>query len=330
MISSEFLSDVMARPWALDDKFGIQPKSLFVGNGANAVEVAVAQSLARPSQAVLFGGWNARKGRRVAPLLLVVLHPEGASVCGAAGPIPPVYKVEDVAQVEGICRQALDQPDRHAALRVLSYSLPSLETALPGLRNEGLLALHELQHGVPKRADWRDARKKATQARSKCEEGLLSALGFQIERLDNLTSLLRSGTRRTALAIMLKESETPEGRSSRFETLSPVSYALKKADDESLQWVLMVQGSRLRLYSTDVKTGVGRRGRTETYIECNSVLLSEQHLPYLWLVYSAEALASDGSLQQISRFSFACCSSHMPKTATCCRTDSTRRTADGL
>ena len=52
-------------------------------------------------------------------------------------------------QVERLCREALAQPDRHAALRLLSQALPSLETALPGLTNEGLLALHELEHGVP-------------------------------------------------------------------------------------------------------------------------------------------------------------------------------------
>ncbi len=159
--------------------------------------------------------------------------------------------------------------------------------------------MHELQHGVPKRADWDSARLRATPARGRHREKLLAALGFRIERLDNLTSLLRSGTRRTALAIMLHQGETPEGRSARFETLSPVSYALKKADDENLPWVVVVQGSRLRLYATDVKTGVGRRGRTETYIECEPVLLSEHHLPYLWLIYSAEALASSGSLRQI-------------------------------
>ena len=299
MNGADFLSDLMARPWSLDGKYAIQPVSLFVGNGANAVEVAVAQSLGAPSRAALLGSWSSRKGRRAAPVLLVVLHSGGASLCGAAGPTPPIYTVEDTAQVQGLCRQALDQPDRHAALRVLSHSLPSLETALPGLSNEGLLAMHELQHGVPKRADWDRARRKATQSRGKQQGKLLAALGFRIERLDNLTSLLRSGTRRTALAVMLHEGETPEGRSARFETLSPVSYGLKKADDENLSWVVMVQGSRLRLYATDVGTGVGRRGRTETYIECQPVLLSDEHLPYLWLIYSAEALASSGSLRQI-------------------------------
>ena len=44
---------------------------------------------------------------------------------------------------------------------------------------------------------------------------------------------------------------------------------------------------------------MGRRGRTETYIECQPSLLSQKHTPYLWLLYSAEALAPDGSLSQV-------------------------------
>ena len=205
----------------------------------------------------------------------------------------------DIGQVERLCREALGQPDRHAALRLLSQALPSLETALPGITNEGLLALHELEHGVPKRGDWADAKRKAYAALNKRDRDLLGALGFQVEDLDNLTCLLRSKDRRAALAVMLRENESAEAGSARFNSLSPISYALKKADDENLPWVVLTQGNRLRLYSTAVDAGVGRRGRTETYIECQPSLLADGHLPYLWLIYSAEALASEGSLRQI-------------------------------
>ena len=48
-----------------------------------------------------------------------------------------------------------------------------------------------------------------------------------------------------------------------------------------------------------VDVGVGRRGRTETYVECQPSLLADEHSPYLWLLYSAEALVPDGSLHEI-------------------------------
>jgi hypothetical protein len=36
----------------------------------------------------------------------------------------------------------LEEPDRHAALRFHRGAIPEVETTLPGLRNEGLLATH--------------------------------------------------------------------------------------------------------------------------------------------------------------------------------------------
>lgn len=294
-----FLQDLLSRPWAADSGTGLQPAGLYLGKGANAIEVAVAQASPVPAPATLVASWKARKGQRAAPVLLVVLRCGRASLCGASGESPPVYTDMDIGQVERLCREVLAQPDRHAALRLLSQALPSLETALPGLNNEGLLALHELERGVPERQDWGEAGRKAAGVLSKRDGELLNALGFSVEPLDNLTSLLRSGERRTALAVMLRESESAEAGSDRFNSLSPISYAFKKADDENLPWVVLTQGNRLRLYATDVHAGVGRRGRTETYIECQPSLLAQEHTPYLWLLYSAEALAPDGSLGQV-------------------------------
>ena len=298
-VDTEFLADLMARPWAPDTRHRLQPAGLFLGNGAHAIEIAVAQCGTVPTRTALLETWKHRRAGRAAPVLIVVLHTEGAALCGASGEEPPVYPRADVGQVERLCREVLGQPDRHSALRFLAQVLPSLETALPGLNNEGLLAMHELEHGAPDRTDWGDARRKAAAAVGRREESLLTALGYQVERLDNLTSLLRGGDRRVALAVMLRETESPEAGTERFNSLSPVSYALAKADSESLSWVVLVQGNRLRLYATDVDAGVGRRGRTETFVECQPSLLSDQHLPYLWLLYSAEALAADGSLRQI-------------------------------
>ena len=296
---AEFLADLVARQWSPDTSHGFQSVGLFLGNSAHAVEVAAARSGSAPTRTALLATWKHRRAGRAAPVLLVVLHPEGAALCGASGEEPPVYPRVDAGQVERLCREVLDQPDRHSALRFLAQALPSLETALPGLNNEGLLAMHELEHGAPDRRDWSEARRKAAVAVGKRDESLLGALGFQVERLDNLTSLLRCGDRRIALAVMLHETESPEAGTERFNSLSPVSYALAKADFENLAWVVLIQGNRLRLYSTDVDAGVGRRGRTETFIECQPSLLSDQHLPYLWLLYSAEALAPDGSLREI-------------------------------
>ena len=208
--NAEFLADRMPRPWSTDAKHGFQSVGLFIGNEANAIEVAVAQSPGAPTRTALLESWKARRGGRAAPVLLIVLHPGGAALCGASGEQPPVYPTIDAGQAERLCREALDQPDRHAALRFLAQALPSLETALPGLNNEGLVALHERQFGTPERQDWGEARRKAAGAPGKRDVDLPGALGVRVERIDNLTSLLRSGDRRTALAVMLHESESHE------------------------------------------------------------------------------------------------------------------------
>ncbi len=294
-----FLPDLAPRPWQPAGRHPLAPVGLYLGNGASAIEVAVASSGRAPGRGVMLDAWKARRGGRAAPVLLIVLHPAGASVCGATGESPPVYPKVDREQAERLAGEVLAQPDRHAALRFLGQALPSLESALPGISNEGLVALHELQHGARQRDDWSAAKRKAAAVLGQRDRALVEALGFQMEQLDNLTFLLRGGSRRSALAVLLREDESPEAGAERFNSLSPISYALAKADDENLAWVIVVQGNRLRLYSTDLGAGVGRRGRTETYIECQPALLAEADLAYLWLLYSAEALAQNGSLEAI-------------------------------
>ncbi len=299
MLAHEFLSDLVSRPWVAGTRHDFSAVGLFLGNGLHAIEVAVVKTGQQPSHSIILECWRARRRNRAAPVLLVVFYPNGVALCGATGEKPPVYSKLEVGHVERLCRETLGQPDRHASLRFLSQALPSLETDLPGLNNEGLLALHELLNGVPMRSDWLTVKSKAAAALSKRGSELLVALDFQIEPIDNLTSLLKSSNRRTALAVLLKDNESPESGNDRFNSLSPVSYALRKADDENLSWVILTQGSRIRLYATSTDIGVGRSGRTETYIECQLSLLPDDLISYLWLLYSADALACDGSLTEI-------------------------------
>jgi len=205
----------------------------------------------------------------------------------------------DQGQVERICREALDQPDRHAALRALRDVLPSLDTPLCGIRNEGFLATHELQAGARQRGDWEECGKKARGALAKRGTDLLNALGFRIEPCDGATSILRAGDRKVAVAVLLARDESPELAGARFSDLSPITYALAVADRENLPWVVVQHGPKIRVYPTRVGVGVGRRGRTETYVECHAGLLPDADAAFLWLLCSAEALVSGGTLDQV-------------------------------
>ena len=127
--------------------------------------------------------------------------------------------------------------------------MPSLETSLPGISNEGLFSIHELTHGT--KIDLIcSATESAKNILGKSKNDLISGLGFTRQTLDNLTDILMIKEERQLFAVLLNDNEIPEIGNDRFNNMSPVSYALTKADKEKLPWVLMVKGERIRLYST--------------------------------------------------------------------------------
>ena len=276
----------------------LTPISLFLGQGNQCLEIVVLSSKEKPKGSLLQKAFKERKAGRASPVLIVVVHDEGASLCGTSGDQPPIFHCADADQAERLCESALMRPDRNAAIRFLADCMPSLETQLPGITNEGLLSLHELTHGTRGRSDWATSIEQAKRTLGKSKRALVEALGFSSQRLDNLTDLLSVGEERTALAVLLNEDEVPEIGTGRFSNVSPISYALTKADKEGLNWVVMVQGDRVRLYNTK-NIGVGRRGRTETYIECQPSLMASDDIGLLWLLFSADALKNGGTIASI-------------------------------
>jgi len=294
-----FLAEVELRPFRLDSGRGLQPVGLALGQGGGALEVAVTQAARKPAQATMRAVWKARHGGRAVPLLLVALYDDKAALCGPSGDEPPVYLDHDVDQVERLCLAALAEPDRHAAARFLKSVVPEIESPLPGLRNEGLFATHELSHGVPARRDWPTAQQRAAGLLGLRGRQLLEALGYQIEEVPGQASILRVGQRKTAVAIFLDRHEATDVASARFGGVSPISYALAKADAESLPYVFVNHGPALRIYPTVTGVGTGRRGRTETFIEVHLDLLPAERAAYLWLLFSGEALVKGGTFADI-------------------------------
>jgi len=294
-----FLDGVQLRRVTLPDRWPFTATGLALGGGASGLEVLVATHPRAPSAQDLRTAWKARHGGRAAPLLLVVLYGKKAALCGPAGDEPPTRFDLDPGQVDRICREALGESDRHTSLRALRDSLPALDTDLGGLRNEGFLASHELRAGARHRADWNAATAKASRILDRKGPDLLKALGFQVEECDRVTSILRSKDRKVAVAVLLNRDESPELQAGRFADISPVSYALAVADRENLPYVVIQHGAKVRVYPARVGVGVGRRGRTETYVECHAGLLREENAALLWLLCSAEALLPGGSLDDL-------------------------------
>ena len=234
MDSGSFLADLELRPLTLADAGPFDPIGLAIGQGSGGLEVAVTRCQRRPTQDKLRDAWKNRQGGRATPVLLVALYDDHAALCGPAGEAPPVFLDLDIGQVERICRSALDKPSRHAATRFLCSILPDIkESKIPGLRNQGLFATHELEKGVPQSNQWPQAQQKAQHLLDKRGRALLESLGYQVSDTNQPYAVLRCGQAKVAVAVFLDRSEACDMASDRFGGMTPVQYALNKARDEN-------------------------------------------------------------------------------------------------
>lgn len=308
---NDFLSDVQARKgrWrdATAEDRGVYSATYWMGQGRDPLEVAFATAAERPTVGSVRHVWKQRHGRAAAPLLLVVAYPRSdprhAVVCGPAGEEPPVHDL-DLAQAERLALTALNEPNRHLAGRFLASAFDTGPDELPGLRNKGLLATHELIVGVPQDPRWPTALERSQPLLGERDHDLIRGLGYTIETHGHHQVLRAAGDEHArAIAVFLQPTEQADQPSARFNHQTPVTYALTQAERDGLQWVVAVRGGGLRLYSTTTSGAAGQRGRADTYVELNLPLLPTEQAGYLHLLFSADALAPSGTIHDIQHAS---------------------------
>lgn len=300
-MSTEFFPDGTGISWE-SERTGAECTIYHGEGGGSQLEVVVTDSEGRPTEEYLRNTYTDRRGGRVSPILVVATYGDGeVGLCGPSGEEPNVYRDIDEGPARRVCDAALDEPDHHAARRFLTETIPRLEDELAGVHNRGLLSTHELKVGVPERDDWHGAADRASTALPDDSMALLEGLDYEIERLDDQSHVLRHAEngRKSAVAIFLQGAETFEHEQDRFVGDSPIAYALRRAEEEGLEYVIGSSGGQLRLYTTNPEAGFGSRGQTDTYVEVNTRLLDDERAAYLWLLFSADALQDDGSLHQI-------------------------------
>lgn len=263
------------------------------------LEVLIIRSSKKPNSGILQKKWKDRQSNRSVSLLVVYLYQENAYACGPSGEKPPVYNNLDINQIERICNEALEEPNRHTATSVLTSYLPSIEDDLAGIRNEGFLSSNELKHGVKGTDDWIEACNKAQAVLKHGNNRLIESLEFDIDKRDNFTNFLRFKDQKRALGILLDRGTSPDLSNPDYANQSPVSHGLSIARQESLPYLIIKTGGLLRIYPVDSDRGVGRRGRTETFLEINTSILSNEHSGLLWLIFSGKALKKNGSLNHL-------------------------------
>ncbi|MFH1865878.1 MAG: hypothetical protein ABIK85_08335, partial [Candidatus Eisenbacteria bacterium] len=298
-ISRPFLTGREFRPWSSSKVRAQELRGYALGSGDAALQVLVGNWKSKPREDELRALWKERKGQKPFPLLLVALYGDNAALCGPTGEDPLAYMDLDPGQVERLCEAALAESDRHAAIRYLHTAVPGLEGPSPGIRNEGLFATHELETGVLLRSDWETATTKSVAVLKHRGRPLLEALGYTIEPMRGPTWLLKAGRRNIAIAVFLERGESADLGHPDFSEMSPVSYALARADEQNIPYVIVESGSTLRVHPTSTSVGVGRRGRTETYLEIQLDLLPDDRAGYLWLFLAAENLDHGGAFDDV-------------------------------
>jgi hypothetical protein len=285
---------------------GFEPVSVFTGQqgvaASSGVEIAVStwEKPEAPAREALARLHTLRVNQRVTPVVLVVELPAGAALI--FGPNPAVAPTKPLAadQAERILQAVLDEPTPVAARTRLASLLQSLDsTSIPGVKNSGLFANHELKVGVPKREDWPAACDIALPLLSLRDHELIGQLGYSASSAGaHALVLTGSGPRPEAIAVMLEEAETFDADSQRF-SVSPVAYGLKMAEQAGVSWLILSRGSQLRLYPARIDLGVGRKGLAETFLEADLPQLTNATAGYLSLVFSSSALMEGGSAFEI-------------------------------
>ena len=199
---------------------------------------------------------------------------------------------------------ALDEPSGLAARQRLSHFQRALEkTPIPGIANSGLFASHYLTSptGIRGEDRWKGSAERARPSLALRGNRLISSLGFIATRTGAHASLLSSESARPrAVAVLLDEGEMFDASSPRF-AVSPVAYGLSLAQQQEVPWLLVLRGSQIRLYPSSPDIGVGRRGQAETYFEVDLALLAGDDAAFLYLAFSADALAKAGSVEHLLR-----------------------------
>lgn len=217
-----------------------------------------------------------------------------------ARPRPLIIQGVPVAEARNFCTAVLTEGSPHAANRLVARWMDERATELPGLKNDGLFARHALLEYVPDRADWPQAGRSGTACRQYSGRDLVTALGFTIDDVaDPGASLLIARGAPQAAALFLEGAGSFDDVTAEYGARSPVTHALAIARRHRVRWVVLTRGRSIRLHPVSPDMGVGRRGRSTTYIEINLHMLPEENCGYLWLLFSATALEDGGTIDEI-------------------------------
>jgi hypothetical protein len=282
---------------------GVVPSKVYLGPdpfGLGGFQVAVATSATSPTRPLLRDLFAARKGKTQIQLVIAVVHDRTVHLFG---PDPQAQPIElPIEQAERQLQSVLAEPDVLAATeRFAGFRKASDSTGISGFTNSGLFATHHIATNVPKRADWNVLGEAARPLLGLRRHKLIEALGFSAQPGPNGTLLLSIGGHPPrAVAVLLDDSEQFDAKTQRFQ-LSPVAFGLAVASRQEVPWLVVLRKDQIRLYPGRDGVGVGAKGQAETFFEIDLSTIDQEYGALLPLIFSAHALAADGSTDELLR-----------------------------
>ncbi len=282
---------------------GVTLEKVYIGpdpHGLGGVQIAVAQAEIAPSRQALRELHAARRGRTNIQLVVAVTHDGTTHLMGPDPQALPIELPSDRAERQ--LQSVLAEPDVLAATeRLAGFRKSSESTGIPGFSNSGLFATHHITSNVPKRSDWEALGQQAAPLITLRSRKLVEALGFAVQPGANGTLTLSSnGQPPRAVAILLEDSEHFDTKAARFQ-LSPVAFGLAVAARAGLPWLVVLRKDQIRLYPGRDGVGVGSKGQAETFFEIDLATIDSEYAALLPLIFSSEALAGDGSADELLR-----------------------------
>ena len=215
-------------------------------------------------------------------------------------PRPVELRSVPIDEARALSSAVLVEPGPHAANRFIANWVEERTADLPGVRNEGLFSRHALVTYARDRDDWEDAVQLGKEAQRWVGRDLVASLGFTIDdsMIPGAAVLSAKGASR-AVALFLEGPGSFDEPTLSLGAQSPVTHALALARRLNIPWIVLTRGASVRVHPVSPDVGVGRRGRASTFVELNVRLLPEQRAGYLWLIFSADALAENGTAEQL-------------------------------
>ena len=289
--------------WKVDNApVNCTPKWVYIGRDEDKIgpiQIALALFTNIPSKDALKTLHALRKGRSNIQLVVGGVSKERIWIFGP----DENTQVVDLPLEQGLrqLQSALDESNSLNAYTRLGQFRRSLDTtSLVGVTNSGLFASYHIRENVPKRGDWKASCEKARPWLSLRADNLIKALGFQSEKTAGNALVLSSGTPKPkAIAILLENSEQFDSSSPRHTGISPVAFGLNVATRQGVNWLFVLRKDQIRIYPAKDGVGVGQKGQVETYLEIDLAAIDTERAGLLALIFSAEALEQNGTINEL-------------------------------